>query len=126
MHDQPSQIELIEAVKRFIVDTAMPQLKGRAAFHARIALNVLNILARDITVRNEMEEAELDRLQQYLECYDPWMKLDDFNKVLCEKISNGEKDTDDPELLELLWHNAVAQIRVDQPKYSGLKTALKE
>ena len=124
MHNQPSQKELIEAVKRFISDTAMPQLTGRAAFHARIALNVLDILARDIAKRAKYEEAELTRLQEYLECYDPWIKLDDLNEMLCMKISNGEKELDDEGLIELLWENAIAQVSVDQPKYSGLKTAL--
>lgn len=124
MHNQPSQKELIEAVKRFISDTAMPQLTGRAAFHARVALNVLDILARDIAKRAKYEEAELARLQEYVECYDPWIKLDDLNKMLCKKISNGEKTLDDERLIELLRENAIAQVRVDQPKYSGLKTAL--
>lgn len=124
MHDQPSQKELIDAVKRFISDTAMPQLTGRAAFHARVALNVLDILSRDIANRKKNEEAELTRLQEFLECYDPGLKLDDLNKMLCKKIANGEKRLDDPELLELLRQNAVEQLKVDQPKYSGLKTAL--
>lgn len=124
MHDQPSQKELIDAVKRFISDTAMPQLTGRAAFHARVALNVLDILSRDIANRKKNEEAELTRLQEFLECYDPGLKLDDYNKMLCKKIANGEKGLDDPELLELLRQNAVEQLKVDQPKYSGLKTAL--
>lgn len=124
MHDQPSQKELIDAVKRFISDTAMPQLTGRAAFHARVALNVLDILSRDIANRKKNEEAELTRLQEYLECYEPGLKLDDYNKMLCKKIANGEKGLDDTELLELLRQNAVEQLKVDQPKYSGLKTAL--
>ena len=125
MHNQPSQTELIDAVKFFISDTAIPQLTGRAAFHARIALNVLDILARDINERSKKEEAELTRLQQYLECYDPRMNINDLNALLCENISSGKQDIADPDLLELLQANAVAQIEVDQPKYSGLKTALK-
>lgn len=125
MHNQPSQTELIDAVKFFISDTAIPQLTGRAAFHARIALNVLDILARDINERSKNEEAELTRLQQYLECYDPRMNINDLNALLCENISSGKQDIADPDLLELLQANAVAQIEVDQPKYSGLKTALK-
>ena len=124
MHDQPSQKELIDAVKCFISDTAMPQLTGRAAFHARVALNVLDILSRDIANRKKNEEAELTRLQEFLECYDPGLKLDDYNKMLCKKIANGEKGLDAPELLELLRQNAVEQLKVDQPKYSGLITAL--
>ena len=41
MHDAPSQKEMLTAVKAFIDDTAMPALKGHAAFHARVASNVL-------------------------------------------------------------------------------------
>ena len=41
MHNQPSVSELVQAVKNFVDHSAMPELKGRAAFHARVASNVL-------------------------------------------------------------------------------------
>ena len=125
MHNQPSQIELVEAVQRFISDTAMPELTGRAAFHARVALNVLGILSRDIANRAEEEEREEAGLRWYLEGYDHCMTLDELNELLCELIAKGERGLDDPKLLEVLRENAISQIEVDQPKYSGLQTALK-
>ncbi len=125
MHEQPSQLELVEAVKRFISDTAMPQLSGRAAFHARVALNVLDILSRDLANRADNEQREEIGLRIYLEGYDHCMTLEELNELLCSLISTGGRGADDPDLIELLKDNAIAQIEVDQPKYSGLKTALK-
>lgn len=123
MHDQPSQHELIEAVKRFISDTAMPQLSGRAAFHARVALNVLDILDRDVANRSNYEEKELERLHKLMETNERCKTLAEINKLVCERIASGELGVDDTILLKLLKANAIDQLDVDQPKYSGLKIA---
>lgn len=123
MHDQPSQHELIEAVKRFISDTAMPQLSGRAAFHARVALNVLDILDRDVANRSNNEETELERLHKLMGTNEQGKTLAEINKLVCERIASGELGVDDKILLKLLKANAIDQLDVDQPKYSGLNIA---
>ncbi len=46
--DQPSMRELVEAVRDFIENKAMPELKGHTAFHARVAANALGIVAREL------------------------------------------------------------------------------
>ena len=48
MHNQPSVSELVQAVKNFVDHSAMPELEGRAAFHARVASNVLATILRDL------------------------------------------------------------------------------
>ena len=55
MHDAPSAKELIEAVKSFIDKTAMVQLTGHAAFHARVASNALATVLRELEQRPEAE-----------------------------------------------------------------------
>ena len=47
MQDKPSAEKLL-AARAFLNNTAMPQLSGHAAFHARVAGNVLDILAREL------------------------------------------------------------------------------
>ena len=121
MHDQPSQAELIDAVKRFIDDTASPQLTGHAAFHARVASNVLATLQRDLAAREMNDTEEAERLQSLLKRKD---SLPALNKILCEQIRSGEMTAATPGLIAHLKATAIAQVKVDQPKYSGLKTAL--
>ena len=43
MQDKPSAEKLLAAARAFLNNTAMPQLSGHAAFHARVAGNVLDI-----------------------------------------------------------------------------------
>lgn len=124
MHNQPSQSELIAAVKHFIDETAKPQLQGHAAFHARVASNVLAILLRDLDARMRNDVQELARLQALLNAPDE-MDLDALNQSLCEAIQARDLTADTPGLLAHLKATAIAQVEVDQPKYSGLRTALK-
>lgn len=123
MHDAPSTKELVEAVKRFIDDTASPQLTGHAAFHARVASNVLSTLIRELEQRPEAESAERARLVALLGAA-PDTSLDDLNRDLCKRIQSGEMDLSSDGLLDHLKTTTIAQLSIDQPRYSGLALAL--
>ena len=121
MHDAPSTAELIEAVKRFIDDTAAPQLTGHAAFHARVASNVLGTVLRELAERPAGEAAEKARLVALLGTDGP---LEALNQDLCDRIRAGSMGLSTPGLLEHLKTTTIAQLSVDQPNYSGLARAL--
>ena len=123
MHDAPSTKELVEAVKRFIDDTAAPQLSGHAAFHARVASNVLSTLIRELEQRPEAESSEQSRLVALLDAA-PDTPLEDLNRDLCSRIQSGEMDLSTDGLLDHLKTTTIAQLSVDQPRYSGLALAL--
>ncbi|MGB1069325.1 MAG: DUF6285 domain-containing protein [Henriciella sp.] len=123
MHDQPSVIELLQAVKNFINDTAAPNLTGHAAFHAKIASNVIDIIMRDISARPENDRREIQQLQALLEA-EGQNDLAELNRILCERIRTGEITGANDDLMAHLKAAAISQIKVDQPRYSGLKTAL--
>ena len=123
MHDAPSTKELVEAVKRFIDDTASPQLTGHAAFHARVASNVLSTLVRELEQRPEAESAERARLVALLGAA-PDTSLEDLNRDLCKRIQSGEMDLSSDGLLDHLKTTTIAQLSIDQPRYSGLALAL--
>lgn len=123
MHDAPSTAELVEAVKRFIDDTASPQLTGHAAFHARVASNVLATILRELEQRPQAEQEEKARLLALLNA-EPDTPLDALNRDLCERIRNGDMDLSTTGLLEHLKTTTIAQLSVDQPRYSGLALAL--
>ncbi len=122
MHDAPSQKEMIEAVKAFIDGTAMPALSGHAAFHARVASNVLATVLREMDLRPAAESAERKRLAELLGM-DGDADTEALNQALCERLRSGEMDLSTPGLLDHLKTTTIAQLSVDQPGYSGLRGA---
>jgi aminoglycoside phosphotransferase (APT) family kinase protein len=47
-HGRPTASELLEAVREFLTGQVMPATGGQLAFHARVAANVLGIVAREL------------------------------------------------------------------------------
>ena len=122
MHDQPSVSELVQAVKNFIEQTAAPNLTGHAAFHARVASNVLATVLRDLEQRPQSEPAERARLLDLLGGNEN-QSTAALNQTLSARINAGEMTPDTPGLLAHLKATTIAQVEIDQPRYSGLKTA---
>lgn len=122
MHDQPSVSELIQAVKNFIDETAGPNLTGHAAFHARVASNALATVLRDLENRPTHETEEKTRLMTLLKAPEG-TDLATLNRKLSEEIRAGNLTLKTPDLLQHLKATTIAQVEIDQPRYSGLKTA---
>jgi len=47
-HGRPTASELLDAVRGFLTDQVMPATTGQLAWHARVAANVLTIVAREL------------------------------------------------------------------------------
>jgi len=62
MQDRPTALELLDAVRVFLEEEAMPALDPRLRFHARVAANVLAIVGREIAGEEEQLAAEWARL----------------------------------------------------------------
>ena len=122
MHDQPSVSELVVAVKSFIDETASPQLSGHAAFHARVASNALATVLRDLEQRPAAEAEERKGLIALLNGSED-QSTSDLNRLLSERIQTGDLTLMTSGLLAHLKTTVMAQVEIDQPRYSGLKTA---
>lgn len=122
MHNQPSTLELAQAVKSFIDETASPQLTGHAAFHARVASNALSTIMRELEQRPSAELAEREGLSVLLGSADN-RSTDALNRELSERIRFGTMTTETPGLIDHLKQTTISQVEIDQPRYSGLKTA---
>ncbi|MEL8055069.1 MAG: DUF6285 domain-containing protein [Pseudomonadota bacterium] len=123
MHNQPSVPELLQAVKLFIDETAAPNLKGHAAFHARVASNALATALRDLEARPTNDDKEATRLRTLLNASET-ASLEEMNRTLCQQIQSGAITSETSDLLAHLKATTTAQVEVDQPRYSGLRTAL--
>lgn len=121
MMDKPSLMEILTAVHEFIENKAMPELTGRTAFHARVAANALAIAMREIEMGPKANSEELTRLRKLLNRDGG---LEDLNAALAVRIANGDLDLDTPGLGEHLKLTTIDKVKIDQPKYSGLATAL--
>ena len=121
MYDRPGPVELALVVKRFLEEQAMPALEGRVAFHARVAVNALGIVARQLEQAPQAEAAEAQRLHALL---GDAGSLDAANRELCRRIRAGEIGLDTPGLREHLWETTLAKLAVDNPRYSGYRRAL--
>jgi hypothetical protein len=123
VQDRPSAIELLRAVRSFIEDQAIRRLEGRAAFHARIAVNALAIVERGLELGPAQEAAEQERLERLL---GRTATLDELNRELCRRIRSGEMDLDTPGLIEHLRETTLAKLAVDQPRYAAYRRATGE
>jgi len=122
MHNHPSVAELVQAVKNFIDETAAPNLTGHGAFHARVASNTLATILRDLEQRPQAQREEKARLLALLDRSDE-TSLEELNAELSARIQSEAFSLETPNLLAHLKQTTMAQVEIDQPRYSGLKTA---
>ena len=66
MNDRPTAAELLEAVERFLEESAVPALEGPAKYHARVAANVVRIVARELATEDTHLAREWDGLATLL------------------------------------------------------------
>ncbi len=61
-HDTPSAAELLDAVREFLESDVMAATEGRVRFHARVAANVVAMVARELVLGPEQAAAHMARL----------------------------------------------------------------
>jgi hypothetical protein len=67
MQDRPTIRELLEAVEHFLESDLVRILDGPKQYHARVAANVMRIIARELDLGPESSRAEWRRLDALLE-----------------------------------------------------------
>src|SRR5262245_44467292 len=98
MQDRPTLTELIDAVRGFLERDVVTALEGTTKFHARVAVNVLSIVARELEHEPTQLAAEWQRLDALLgaEPLPPAPELRDAVRrrtdALCARIRAGEAD----------------------------------
>jgi hypothetical protein len=100
MNDEPHAEELLRAVERFLERDVVPSLSGVARFHARVAANVVAMVAREIETEAEHAAGEWARLADLLGDAGPLpegrgerrLALRRRNALLVERIEAGHAD----------------------------------
>jgi hypothetical protein len=121
MQDEPTPIELTKAVADFLRDEIAPMISGHNAFKLRVAVNMLDLVARQLTLEAGSDAAEAARLRALLGIDGA---LIDLNRALADRIASGELDLQTPGLAEHLWQTTMAKLAVDQPNYASYRREL--
>ena len=130
MNDRPSAAELLAAVERFLEESVVPALEGPARFHARVAANVVRIVAREIATEETHLAREWDGLSVLLGSDDEPPPHDRAalcesilarNEELVRRIRSGDADRGAwrATLLEHLSRTIADKLDVAQPPRGG-------
>jgi aminoglycoside phosphotransferase (APT) family kinase protein len=118
--EMPRIDELVKSVRDFLRNDVMGSTEGRIQFMARVAGNSLDVVLRDGTLGPAARAAERARLETMFGQGD----LTDLRWRLVNGLRDGSIALDAPGLAEHLRATVVNQVAIDQPRYSGLATAL--
>ena len=121
MQDEPSTIELTKAVADFLRSDITPLISGHQAFKLRVAINILDLVTRQLTREQASDAKEVERLRALLGIDG---EVTDLNRALAERIAKGEVDLATPGLAEHLWATTMDKLAVDQPNYASYKREL--
>lgn len=106
-HDLPTAGELVEAVREWIERDVSD---GRPAnpFHARVAINVLSMVERELVLGPAQARAHAARLEQ--------LGVTD-DEALATAIRDGSLDGRLDEVRDLVWASVRDKLAVANPKY---------
>jgi hypothetical protein len=121
MQDEPTPIELTRAVADFLRYDIAPLISGHQAFKLRVAVNILDLVTRQLTREEGSDANEVERLRALLGTDG---SVTDLNRALAERIAKGEVDLATPGLADHLWQTTLAKLAVDQPNYASYKREL--
>ncbi|RXH35014.1 MULTISPECIES: DUF6285 domain-containing protein [Bradyrhizobium] len=121
MQDEPTPIELTKSVADFLRNDITPLISGHQAFKLRVAINILDLVTRQLTREEGSDAAEVERLRALLG-EDGSVK--ELNRALAERIAKGEVDLATPGLAEHLWATTMDKLAVDQPNYASYRREL--
>jgi hypothetical protein len=121
MQDEPTPTELTKAVADFLGNDITPLISGHQAFKLRVAINILDLVTRQLTQEERSDAKEVERLRALLGMDG---SVTDLNRALADRIAKGEVDLATPGLAEHLWATTMDKLAVDQPNYASYKREL--
>jgi len=121
MQDEPTPVELTKSVSDFLRNDIAPMISGHSAFKLRVAINILDLVTRQLALEEASDAKEAQRLTSMLGVESSLM---DLNRALAERIAKGEFDLNTPGLAEHLWQTTMDKLAVDQPNYASYKREL--
>jgi hypothetical protein len=109
----PRADQLAKAVADWI-EQVRPGLDPRNAFLAKVAMNALATVERELALGPAFEAAATRRLATVLKRKGSYAEL---NAELCTRLRAGDLTVDSPGLVAALKASALEQLAIDQPTY---------
>jgi len=119
--DMPRADELLQRSREFLRDSVMPETQGRTSFLARVTGNALDIVLREFELGPATRQAEQIGLESVL---GKSGEVEALRWELVDALRSGVMPLNTPGLADHLRNSVAAQIAIDQPRYTGLRTAL--
>lgn len=108
LHDRPTGVELVEAVREWIDGDVRAATDGRVAFHARVAVNALRMVERELALEPALSDAHRARLDR-LGCTD--------DRELVTRIRRGDLDERTAEVRALVGASVRDKLLVANPSW---------
>jgi len=118
--DMPRTDELLTSVRDYLRDSVMPETRGRTSFLARVASNSLDIALRELELGAAHRAREEVGLRRIL---GGSADLESLRWQLVRGLRDRSVPLDLPGLADHLRETVVRQVAIDQPRYSGYRTA---
>jgi hypothetical protein len=106
LHDAPDADELLAAVVEYLRDRLVPDVPDEHRYHLRVAVNVLEVVRRELALGPAQERAHRERLAA--------LGVDD-DADLARRLRSGEVDAAD--VRDAVLASVVDKLRVANPRY---------
>ncbi len=111
----PSAPILLAAAVKYLEEELLPTLTGYHRFQTRVTANVLNIVRRELELREPQSAAERERLRALGHDGD----TETLSGELSELIRRGAIDLNDAELRAHLRQSLADALAINNPKWPG-------
>lgn len=118
MQDLPKSADLVSLVADFLRAEIMPVTKGAQNFQLRVAINALDLAAREVRGAADSDASERARLIALLGRDGD---LETLNRALCDQIASGAMTLETAGVADHLWATTMAKLAVDQPNYASYR-----
>ena len=108
-HDVPTAAQLVESVREWLEGEVLPVTAGRLQFHARVAINVLAMVQREIDLGPGHQSAHVAGLAG-LGC--------DDDAELAAAIRSGAFDDRLDDVRDVVWATVRDKLAVANPTYA--------
>jgi len=112
--DRPTAYELLDSVSIFLEEKIKNELPKHLGFNVQIAINVINIVKREIREGNEINESSKKIILEIL-------NDQETTEALAEAIKEGQIDLENKDLQKALLEITKMKLSVDNPNYSSYK-----
>jgi aminoglycoside phosphotransferase (APT) family kinase protein len=114
LQDRPTAAELLEAVREFLEHDVATSTEGRTAFHARVAVNALGIVERELVLGPSVEAPVIERLTRLLDRSGTPAEL---VADLAARIRDGSLDDRRDEVVDTVRDLVRAKLAIANPRY---------